>query len=54
MPHKVQGVEDDSSIISKMEANPEIYPPLVRVMNAAEELKITKSSFKKVLVENIL
>lgn len=54
MPHKVKGVEDASSIISKMENEDDVYPPLVRIMNQSGELKITKSSFKRALEENIV
>lgn len=54
MPHMVQGVEDASGIIAKIEHEADVYPPLVRILNHSGELKITKSSFKRVLEENII
>lgn len=54
IPHKVKGLGADSSMISQMEKNPDIYPSVVRIMNEAGELKISKTSFKKALKENIL
>jgi hypothetical protein len=55
MPHSVQGKEDYSSIISKMETEQEKYPEVIRVTNS-NELKITKTSLKHAfekLVENL-
>lgn len=54
MPHMVRGVGEDSSIISKIEQNSDTYPPLARIMTEVGELKISKSSFKKVLEEQLL
>lgn len=54
MPHKVKGLEDESSIIAQIENNPDIYPEIIRVMTQSGELKITKTSFRKALEENII
>lgn len=54
MPHMTKGVGDASSIIGKMEDETDVYPPLVRIMNQSGELKITKSSFKRTLEENVV
>lgn len=54
MPHKVKGLEDETSIIAQIENHPDIYPELVRVLSQTGELKITKSSFKRALEENII
>lgn len=54
MPHKVKGLEDEASIIAQIENNPDVYPELIRVLSQSGELKITKSSFKRALEENII
>lgn len=54
LPHKVKGLEDESSIITQIEKNSDAYPPLIRVLNQSGELKITKSSFKRALKENLI
>jgi len=51
MPHKVRGLNDESSMITQIENNQEIYPPLKRVMTVSGSLKIGKSSFKRTLLE---
>lgn len=53
MPHKTTGMGDCSSIITKIENNPSEYPKLGKMMNGSE-LKITKQSFEKVLLESQL
>lgn len=54
MPHKLKGLKDESGMIAQIENNPDIYPELVRVLNHTGDLKITKSSFKRALEENII
>lgn len=54
VPHKVRGLEKESGIIEQIENNPDIYPPLIRILNLSGELKITKSGFKQALKENII
>lgn len=50
MPHSVPGKREASSIITQMESQPEIYPPVIR-LNDSNKLKITKNSFLKGLEE---
>ncbi len=52
MPHSVKGKASYESIISKMESEEDVYPPVYRITNA-NELKITKSSLKHVF-ENLV
>ena len=53
MPHKVKGIEGYSSFLAMVEHCPEEFPKVIRLENA-NELKITKESFKTGLLETRL
>lgn len=48
IPHKVKGIEENSSLIVMIESNQEEFPKLTKVMSEGE-LKISKNSFQKAL-----
>ena len=48
MPHSTKGKGEDTSAITAMENNKDIYPKVVRLISGSE-LKITNNSFKEAL-----
>ena len=48
-PHKAKGIGGYSSVISRMEHNPEEYPKLIRAETATGKLKLTATSFEAAL-----
>lgn len=53
LPHKVEGINGFSSFLAMVEANPEEFPMVIR-LESANELKITKESFKNGLLKTRL
>lgn len=53
LPHKVEGIDGFSSFLAMVEACPEEFPKVIR-LEASNELKITKESFKTGLLETRL
>lgn len=53
VPHKVKGIDGNSSLITHIEENQEEFPKLIRVMDS-NGLKITKTSFKEALINTRL
>ena len=53
MPHSVEGIEEYSSFLAMAEANPKEFPKIIR-LEASNELKITKESFKNGLLKTRL
>lgn len=53
LPHKVEGIEGYSSFLAMVDHCPEEFPKVIRLENA-NELKITKESFKTGLLETRL
>ena len=53
MPHKVLGIEGFSSFLAMVEKNQEEFPKTIR-LQSANELKITKESFKEALIKTRL
>lgn len=50
IPHKIEGMGDASSLITKIEQNPESYPKLIKAV-ANDKLKITISGFKNYIMK---
>lgn len=50
MPHSTPGKFDSSSAVAKMQANPDIYPPVIELRDS-NGLKITNNSFGHALEE---
>ena len=48
MPHSTTGKGNSSSFIAKVENNPELYPPMYKLVSG-RELKITNNNFKEAL-----
>lgn len=53
IPHKVEGIEGFSSFLAMVEACPEEFPKVIK-LEASNELKITKESFKNGLLNTRL
>ena len=53
LPHRVEGIDGYSSFLAMVEANPEDFPKIIR-LESANELKITKESFKNGLLNTRL
>lgn len=53
LPHKVEGIEGFSSFLAMVEACPEEFPKVIK-LEASNELKITKESFKTGILETRL
>lgn len=53
LPHKVEGIDGFSSFLAMVESNPEEFPIVIR-LEASNELKITKESFKTGLLKTRL
>ena len=53
LPHKVEGIDGFSSFLAMVDACPEEFPKVIR-LEASNELKITKESFKNGLLETRL
>lgn len=53
LPHKVEGIEGFSSFLSMVDDSPEDFPKVIR-LEASNELKITKESFKNGLLNTRL
>lgn len=51
LPHKMKGIEDSTSAITKIRSEPNRYPRLLEIRSNSGDLKITKSSFKNTLDE---
>lgn len=45
VPHKAKDCQGYSSIISRIESNPEQYPKMMRITEKSGDLKISKTSF---------
>lgn len=50
-PHSTSGAEGYSSAIANMEANPQNYPKVIKLMKSTGELNISKSSVKYAMGE---
>ena len=50
IPHSTTGKGNSSSVIAEMESKPDMYPRVVR-LGREDELKITKSGFKKAIYQ---
>lgn len=53
LPHRVEGIDGYSSFLAMVEASPEDFPKVIR-LESANELKITKESFKNGLLNTRL
>lgn len=53
LPHKVEGIDGFSSFLAMVESCPEEFPKVIK-LEASNELKITKESFKNGLLETRL
>lgn len=53
LPHKVEGIEGFSSFLSMVDDSPEDFPKVIK-LEASNELKITKESFKNGLLNTRL
>ena len=53
LPHKVEGIDGFSSFLAMVETCPEEFPKVIK-LEASNELKITKESFKKGILETRL
>lgn len=51
MGHKQRGIPSESSAIREMEANPDLYPRVIRLLSANNTLMISRNSFLKGLLE---
>lgn len=53
LPHKVEGIDGFSSFLAMVDNNPSDFPKVIR-LEASNELKITKESFKNGLLNSRL